>query len=77
MTGQKPDRPPIGQFLRDARVAAGLTQRALAGRLHRVRSYPAKIEAGDRRLHVEEFVDYARAIGVDPVELFTNFIKMS
>lgn len=59
-------RPPICKILVEARAAAGLSQRQVAKRVGRAHSYIAKIEAGDRRLEVAEFIELARALQVDP-----------
>jgi len=52
-----------------ARNEAGMTQRALAERLGWHYTIIAKIERGDRRIDVVEFVAIARALGVDEPEL--------
>lgn len=52
-----------------ARRASGLTQRSVAERLGKPASYVAKIEVGERRLDIVEFIAFARAIGADEVEL--------
>lgn len=54
------------EFLIAARKRTGLTQAELAKRLSKPQSFVAKIEAGERRLDVIEFLDLAAAIGVDP-----------
>ena len=51
-----------------ARKDAELTQETLAARLGRPQSFVSKYERGERRLDVVEFLDVARAIGLDPVE---------
>jgi transcriptional regulator with XRE-family HTH domain len=58
-----------------ARQAAGLTQRQLAARLKRSNSFVWKIEAGERRVEVLEFVEIARATGVEPTELLQRALK--
>jgi transcriptional regulator with XRE-family HTH domain len=50
----------------DARNELGLTQRDLAERLGKPRSFVSKIETRERRLDFVEFVAVARALGVDP-----------
>jgi transcriptional regulator with XRE-family HTH domain len=55
-------------LLIDARKAAGLTQMELAHRLSRPQSFVSKFERGERRLDVVEFLEVARAIGIDPLE---------
>jgi transcriptional regulator with XRE-family HTH domain len=51
------------------RQSAGLTQRQLAARLKRSNSFVWKIEAGERRVELLEFITIAKATGQDPVEL--------
>lgn len=55
--------------LADARRASGLTQQALAERLGKPQSYVAKVEGHERRLDVVEFLEMARALGVDPMPM--------
>ena len=49
-----------------ARKQAGLTQRDLAGRLSKPPSFIAKIETGERRLDIVEFIAIARELGIPP-----------
>jgi len=49
-----------------ARKAQGLTQVEVARKLHRPQSFVSKYERGERRLDVVEFLEVARAIGVEP-----------
>lgn len=56
----------------DARRAAGLTQRQLAAKLGRSNSFVWKIEAGERRVDVLEFIEIAKSLGVSPIELFNK-----
>lgn len=48
-------------------AAAGVTQRELARRLDRAHSYVSRIEKGDRRLDVPEFIEWCELLDVDPV----------
>ena len=48
------------------REAVGLTQAALANRLGEYQSFVARVESGQRRIDVIEFLDIANALGFDP-----------
>ena len=61
--------------LAKARADAGLTQRDLAKRMKEPHSYIGKIESGERRLDVVEFVAMAKALKMDPIDLFTRFVR--
>lgn len=52
-------------MLREARAAAGLTQRDVAARLHKAPSYAHKVENADRELNVLELMNYCAVLGVD------------
>jgi transcriptional regulator with XRE-family HTH domain len=57
------------ELLIEARQAAGLTQAELAARLQRPQSYVSKLERGERRLDVVEFLEVATGAGAGPVRL--------
>lgn len=50
------------------RKRAGLTQRQLAERLGREQNFVGRIETGQRRIDLVEWVMLCRASGVDPVK---------
>ncbi|WP_150495170.1 helix-turn-helix domain-containing protein [Roseibium aquae] len=58
----------------NARKRSGLTQQDVADRLGKPQSYVAKVEGGERRLDVVEFVALAKAIGENPTELFDRLL---
>lgn len=60
------------KILVQARRDAGLTQVALAKRLGRPQSFVSKFERGERRLDVPEFLDVARALGIDPARTIAD-----
>jgi len=53
----------------EAREEAGLTQQQLADKLGRPQSFVSKVENGDRRLDVIEFLELCRLLGADAAEL--------
>ena len=60
------------KILVQARRDAGLTQVALAKKLGRPQSFVSKFERGERRLDVTEFLDVARALGIDPARTIAD-----
>jgi len=55
-------------WLRECRKRKGLTIRALAAELGVPHSWIGKVEIGERRLDVVEYVHLCRALGVDPLD---------
>ena len=55
------------KFLRDARIKAGLTQVEAAKKLGCRQTFISKIECGERRVDVVEFVVMMRAYDTDPI----------
>jgi transcriptional regulator with XRE-family HTH domain len=60
------------KILVEARRDAGLTQVALAKKLGRPQSFVSKFERGERRLDVAEFLDVARALGIDAAKTIAD-----
>jgi len=60
-----------------ARKAAGMTQAVLAKSLGKHQSYVSKIENGERRLDVVEFLEIAAKIGLNPLEILNEKIADS
>ena len=63
-------------LLVEARQAAGLRQEDVAKRLRKPQSYVSKVEAGERRLDVVEFLDFVEAIEADAVALLQSLISL-
>jgi transcriptional regulator with XRE-family HTH domain len=59
----------IADAVRAMRAAAGLTQRDLAARLKRPLNVVSRIEAGQRRVDLLEWIALCQACGADPVEM--------
>lgn len=55
-----------------ARRTKGFTQQVVADRLQKPQSYVAKIEGGERRLDIIEFIALARALEIDPSAMFAD-----
>lgn len=61
--------------LKDARKKAGLKQEELAERLGRERTVISLIETGQRRVDVLEFYAIAKALGLNPTDLFEELVQ--
>jgi transcriptional regulator with XRE-family HTH domain len=53
-------------FLIERREAAGMTQAQLAERLGEYQSFVARLESGQRRVDVVEFIELGSILGFDP-----------
>lgn len=72
-------RSPTHAALMSALIAErrerGLTQQQLASALQRPQSYVAKIETGERRLDVVEFIEFSEALDVRPEHLLSRVLE--
>ncbi|WP_107496445.1 helix-turn-helix transcriptional regulator [Thalassobius sp. I31.1] len=68
-TLRSPGHLALMAALKNARLAANLTQTELAHRLDRPQSFVAKYEKGERKIEVVEFVHVVRAIGCNAVDV--------
>jgi ribosome-binding protein aMBF1 (putative translation factor) len=57
------------------REAAGMTQAQLAERLGEYQSFVARLESGQRRCDVVEFIELAQILGFDPSEAIREIEK--
>lgn len=53
-----------------ARKEAGLSQGEIAKKLNRPQSFVSKYERGERRIDIVEFLEVAKAIGINPAHKF-------
>lgn len=65
----------LRHLLTQRRFELNLSQRALAERLGVVHSFIGKVETGDRRLDLFEFIAYCRALEWDAAEVFNRFLE--
>jgi hypothetical protein len=56
----------------NARCAAKISQATLSGRMARHQSYVSKVETHERRLDVVEYVEWVRALEMDPTPLIAS-----
>lgn len=59
------------------RAERKILQKDLAAVLGKQQSFIAKVEGGERRLDVAEFLGYAAALGADPNELLIQVLNSS
>ena len=64
----------LGQYIRDTRTSVGMTQSMLASVLEKPQSYIAKIEAGERRIDVIEFIQILDVMGIS-IHNAVDYIK--
>ncbi len=62
-------------LLKQARMAAGLSQTEAARRLGRPQSFVSKCESGERRVDIVELLAFCEAYGKDPMEFVTEFLQ--
>jgi transcriptional regulator with XRE-family HTH domain len=69
-----PEYAALIRILIETRKQAGMTQQDVAKSLGKPQSYIAKVEGGERRLDVVEFVMLAKALGENPTALFDRLL---
>jgi transcriptional regulator with XRE-family HTH domain len=63
------------RVIKEARIAAGVSQEELSRRLGQSITFIVKFERGTRRLDLIEFVRVAQALSLDPEVLFSEVIS--
>lgn len=70
VVGKSPDLQAIGARIRQARLAAGLSQEELAHRSMLHRNYIGGIERGERNVGVLALIEIGKSLGVSPSAFF-------
>ncbi len=65
----------LRQQLISSRNALGLSQKRLADKMGVIASFIGKVETGDRRLDVVEFIHYCNGLEIDPNDLLSELQK--
>ena len=63
------------EVLRQARQDAGLTQADVGHRLGNTQTFVSKVERGERRLDVAEFVEWCQALRLLPEAVFGEYLQ--
>ncbi|EFI3319821.1 TPA: helix-turn-helix domain-containing protein [Escherichia coli] len=66
------DYQMVIKALREARIACGITQQEVASAFGRPQSFIAKVESGERRLDVVEFVRLCRFLNIEPASILNK-----
>lgn len=61
-------------ILRKERISKGVNQEELGKRLDKPQSFISKIETGERRLDLIEFVTIIKKLDADPINVFGKFL---
>ena len=72
-----PDLVPLGEAVRQLRKALGLTQEDLSGLTELHRNHIGGIERGERNVTIKTALALARALNVQPAELFAGYCTRS
>ena len=70
-----PEWDALCAILKRLREAQKLTQQQLSDGLKQPQSFVAKVEAGQRKLDLRQFVIYTRALKADPSRVMRKFLK--
>jgi len=63
-------------LLKQMRLKAGLTQRAIGQKLSKPHSYVYSCETANRRVDITEFIAWSKACGVNPKTALSELLKL-
>lgn len=61
-------------LLRQARECVGMSQEQLGNKLGNTQTFVSKMERGERRIDVVEFVEFCSACGADPEDILREYL---
>jgi transcriptional regulator with XRE-family HTH domain len=64
------------ELLRDARLRIGITQAQLADTFGNTQTFVSKVERGERRLDVVEFLEWCEALGLAPAKVIADLQRV-
>lgn len=67
-TINNPKNAKLLKWLREQREAKGFNMRELGAKLDVPHSFICKVEQGERRLDVIEFIQYCKALDISPID---------
>jgi predicted transcriptional regulator len=70
-----PEWDYLCDMLTQIRVEQGVTQVELASRLGQPQSFVCKVESGQRKLDLRQFVIYVRCLNGSPVDVLAAFME--
>lgn len=76
-TIHSPSHKTFCLLFREERTKRGLSQSVLAQMLDKPQSFIAKIEKGERRVDLIEFLTIAKAMKIDPIKFIRNLQRKS
>lgn len=72
----KDDYNKLLGLLYQLRASSGLRQTDLAERLNVPQSFISKLESGERKLDILEFIVYCETFNMNPIEIFTKLVNL-
>lgn len=57
------------------RAKSALLQKDLAAKMGKPQSFVAKVQGGERRLDVAEFIEYANTLGISPLKIMLLLVR--
>ena len=71
----KKDYNILLELLYQLRISSGLRQADIADKLKVPQSFISKLESGERRLGVLEFVIYCKCLNANPADIFSQLVN--